>query len=103
MAIAHVRSADGTVASAASISVAHTISAGSNRLLLVFVATRRPLVDGPTSVTFNGVAMSALTPFHQPTTVATIPDLAIFPFYLINPDVGTFNVVASLPVAQRVT
>jgi hypothetical protein len=63
--------------------VSHTVGAGSNRILVAYVAT---LNTGATmSATYNGVAMTAVG--------SVVGSSKIWSFYLLNPDSGTHDIV----------
>jgi len=66
-------------------SFSHTVNSGkTNRLLLLFITY--PATVSVTSVTYGGVAMSTLL-------TTTSVDVKLQTYYLINPTVGTANIV----------
>lgn len=74
---------------------AHTIGAGSNRLLIVGVRID-PGNDNITGVTYNGVAMAAGPKrVHGNTGAATQRNITVALYSLINPPTGTANIVVS--------
>lgn len=75
------------VAVSAGSSWAHTCS-GSDRFLIVTITQQSPIQHNPTSVTYNGVAMTKL-----PVNGFNGSQSSIFLYYLINPSSGTHNVV----------
>ena len=68
------------------LTVAGTVSSGSNRVL-VWIRTWGTAND-PTSITWNG---TALTKYQDQT--ATPPDPRVSIYYLVAPEVGSFNLV----------
>ena len=83
-------SASGTTA-VTSRTWAHTVGSGSNRLLLVGLALRSVNVS---SVTYAGTAMTLVGSKLNGTDVGT------YLYHLINPPVGTANVVVTIPAAN---
>ncbi len=73
-------------------SFSHTILNKTNRLLLVF--TNGNTQNGMSGVTFNGVALTLLSSTQFNSGNGQV-------WYMINPPVGTFNVVVSTSASQR--
>ncbi len=72
-----------------SVTFSHTVNAGSNRLLIVSLTSKR---DGSFSaVTYNGVALTKIRDDYG----AALQQRSQL-WYLIAPPVGTFNVVATV-------
>lgn len=88
MAIAFDATSSGKSNSTASLSVAHTCS-GSDRILLVQTMCNGAFTTG---VTYNGTAMTLL--FSDKDGGGGGSGTSVY--YLINPDTGTNNIVASL-------
>lgn len=88
-------SASASIDYAGSISYSHTVGSGSNRLLVVGVFIPHG-ADKVTSVTYGGVAMTRVR--------ATTPGVGIsavtYFYQLVNPAVGTANVVITLGSAD---
>lgn len=85
--------------SAASITVAHTVTANNNVILLVGVASEKGSGLGrpPSAVTYNGLSM---TPAGT-RAMSSPSSLAVAIFYLVNPPTGTaYNIVATFPGTQ---
>lgn len=80
-----------------SITFAHTVNAGSNRILIVGVATEAQSGSGGTSqpitgITFNGVALSKIRHEHN---LSGSDYVRVELWYLVNPDVTTANIVVT--------
>jgi len=77
-----------------SLTFAHTIGVGDNRILIVGVRTRSNSTnDICTGVTFNGTPMTKFATYNSGTLHRG------WFFYLLNPDTGTHNIVISLSIA----
>lgn len=76
-------------APANSITLAHTIGAGSDMMLVVGVCETSGTSDVLTGVTYNGVAMTRFT------NGFSAKNARVWMYYLANPAVGTHNIVAS--------
>lgn len=88
MAIAYDSSSTGTANPGTSVTFPQTCT-GSNLLLIVGIATN-DTTDKVTGVTYNGVAMTLLSAYQAATT-----NFYGFTYYLIAPDTGTHDIVAS--------
>lgn len=83
----------GYEASANSITLSHTCT-GNERLLIVGVTTRANTgADIITGVTYNSVAMTRINTAKE--SGASSDDDRLYLYYLIAPDTGTHNIVAS--------
>lgn len=86
-AIAFDAKSSGTSVAAATLTFAHTVGGGANRLLLVATSDYDGTVNQPTGVTYNGVALTKIGGLASAgNDVATL-------WGLKNPPSGTFNVV----------
>jgi hypothetical protein len=84
MAIAIDSTSSGMASAGTTVTVSHTVS-GSQRMLVVGVATNGAV---PSGVTFNGVAMTLKTSGNSGGNISSV-------WYLAAPDVGTFNIVVT--------
>jgi hypothetical protein len=88
----------GYVAALGTLTLSHTVAAGSNRILLVGTVTEEqgetPQITG---VTYNGVAMTAVTNSEQ--AIGGVTWVRGQWWYLINPATGANNVVATIGTA----
>lgn len=71
----------------------HTINSGSNRILIVAVAAGGTGANVVTGATFNSVSMTQVPDAVAASLAGTFDDVKMY--YLINPPVGTYNVVVS--------
>lgn len=105
--IAYANSQAYTGTSATSYTFSFTVSAGTNRILIVsFEGATGTGADDITSVTYNGVAMT----LGQKTAPTNPTNRYLYTYYLLNPASGANNVVISrttsdwiLPVAAEYT
>lgn len=82
---------------ASSVTLSHTIGAGNGRILIVFASTRNVASNVITGVTYAG---QALTQAPSPIDLVTEGFNAVSCWYLVNPPVGTANIVASISPAN---
>lgn len=97
MTIAYVDSAEGIYNSgtaSSSLTFSFTVSSGSNRLLVVFVANRYALGGNEvTGITYNGDSLTyAAAGFDEVGTADNYTKL----YYMVAPDTGTANVVVTM-------
>lgn len=86
-----VDSTGSTTASAGTtVTLSHTVGAGSDRVLVVLVAIDDSTPGFPSSVTYNGVSMTNLGGVGT-----TNNPLLVDGWYLVNPDTGAHNVVVT--------
>ncbi|WP_461175385.1 DUF4347 domain-containing protein, partial [Uliginosibacterium flavum] len=78
---------------ATSLTLAHTVGAGTNSILIVEYSTRG--TDSPTSITYNGVALTRLDTNANSTVVTTEI------WYLKNPAAGAHNIVVTMPGSAK--
>jgi hypothetical protein len=91
MAIARVAGSDlGQAANASSLTTAFTVVNGMERLLVVLAYSNK-YTDTFVGVTYNGVAMTAVTSSYIKATGGGSLKL----YYMVNPPVGTYNVVVT--------
>tara|TARA_Y100000310_G_scaffold65548_2_gene61043 strand:- start:1837 stop:4668 length:2832 start_codon:yes stop_codon:yes gene_type:complete len=78
--------------------LSHTVATGANRLLVVGVTSHTPAgaPSRPTGVTYDSVAMTEITAARGNST-----DVTVTLWYLIAPNVGTANIVATFGAGQR--
>jgi hypothetical protein len=94
MAIAFNAATSASNSASATLTFAHTVS-GSNTMLLVGFIANKATVPAVSSVTYNGVAMTATS--ASPLTVsATVKNHL---YYLVNPTTGANNVVITFASA----
>jgi hypothetical protein len=80
-------------ATATSVTFSHTVSSGSNRLLIVQAAANTDVTGSITGATYGGTAM---------TQIATFDGNRILAWYMVAPPVGTANVVVSQDVSREI-
>lgn len=92
MAISFDASATGSVSSNTTLTFSHTVGAGSNRILWVAFLVNDAAPAAVSSVTYNGVAMTATvdSPFVEQATIYQ------HLFYLVAPASGAHNVVITM-------
>jgi uncharacterized repeat protein (TIGR01451 family) len=93
-AIIGVDAVSSALTNAAKLTLAHTTGTGTNRLMLVGVATAGQNVS---SVTYNGIALSLV----GGTNSATAPKPRAEIWSLTNPPSGTFNVVVTIAASAN--
>ena len=91
MAVSVDSTSGGTASVGTTVTVSHTVSSGSNRVLVVCIGMEYISGGFPiTSVTYNGVALT------EPGGTGVIQSgLCCDLWYLVNPDVGTYNIVVT--------
>lgn len=87
---------NGGASQVSSVTFAHTVGSGANRILVVGVALRNGTGQSVTGVTYNGVAMTSAGVAINGTTVRTSL------WTLVNPASGTHDVVVSMSAAAVV-
>lgn len=77
--------------------VAHIVTAGTNRILIVAVHCHTAVASAVTSmtVTYGGVAMTPAGSADTMTSYPTVAQRRVDIFYLVNPTVGTANIVVT--------
>lgn len=80
---------------ASSLTVAHTVGTGANAILIVEYSTRG--TTSPTSITYNGVALTQLSAISNGTVVTSEI------WYLKAPTTGTHNIVVTLATPHEFT
>lgn len=90
MAITVDATSSGTASVGTTVTVSHTVGAGSNRLLVVMMGFNDATPGFPSSVTFNSVAMTELGGVGS-----TNNPMVTDGWYLLNPDVGTYDIVVT--------
>jgi hypothetical protein len=79
-----------------SATFSHTTS-GADRILLVMTMHGGTTTQNVTGVTFNGVALTKVADFYENSSSSCSAW-----WYLINPDIGTHNVVVSLSASRAI-
>lgn len=96
MAVAFDAKANGSANPGTSVTYAHTVGVGSDRLLILGISTNAT-TDKVTTVTYNGVNMNRLTTQQADTT-----NFFLYLYYLLAPATGANNVVVNVSSSEAV-